>query len=123
MKMKSPEDKLRKRIKNMRWERWFVLLLGCFQIVASSIVYGQGKKVNETIGKDAYGIFFRDAFDTKKSYSGWKVLAEGRYAASMLYLGSGLFLCALSLSSFWVLKRDSELLHTIEELRSEVQSR
>jgi len=121
--MKSAEDKLRKRIKNMRWSRWVVLLVGCFQIIVSGIVYAQGKKVNEMIGRDEYGIFFQDDFDTKKSYSGWKVVAEGRYSAAMLYLGSGLFLCALSVSSFWVLKRDSELLDTIEKLKGEIQSR
>ena len=121
--MNSAEDKLRKRIKNKRWARWFVLLLVCFQIVASGIVYAQGKKINDTIGRDAYGIFFLDNFDKNQSYSGWKVIAEGRYSAAMLYLGSGLFLCALSVSSFWVLKQESELLHTIEKLKGEIQSR
>ena len=120
--MNSPEDKLKKSIKNKRWARWFVLCLGCFQIIASGVAYAQGKKVNDTIGRDSYGIFFRDDFDTKKSYSGWKVMAEGRYAAAMLYLGSGLFFCALSASSFWTLKRDTELLHTIERLKGEIQS-
>lgn len=122
-KMKSPEDKLRKRIKTKRWARWFVLLLGCFQIVAAGIVYAQGKKINDTIGRDDYGIFFRDNFDTNESYSGWKVIAEGRYLAAMLYLGSGLFLCALSVSSFRMLKQETELLHTIEKLKGEIQSR
>jgi hypothetical protein len=120
--MNSAEDKLRKGIKNRRWARWFVLFLGCFQIVAACLVYAQGKKINESIGRDEYGIFFRDGVDTKKSYTGWEIKSENRYVTAVLYLSSGLFLCALGASSFLVQKRDIELLHTIERLKGEIQS-
>ncbi|MDQ8196419.1 hypothetical protein QEH59_18465 [Coraliomargarita sp. SDUM461004] len=117
--MKSPEDRLRKRIKNMRWGRWLVLALGVFHLIMAGVVFGQGKRMNEIIDRTEYGTLFWKSVDVKKSYTGWEVKAEERYSTSVLYATCGIFLCALGLSSFLVLKRQNELLQTIEELKRE----
>ena len=118
-KMKSPEDRLRKGIKTVRWARWLILALGCFQIVASFVVYSQGNKISELIGKDDYGTLFWNGVDIDDTYTGWEIKAENRFAASFLYLGSGVFLCILGLSSFVTLKHKIELLEIIEKSNRE----
>ncbi|MEM7791656.1 MAG: hypothetical protein AAF546_09670 [Verrucomicrobiota bacterium] len=117
--MKSPEDRLRKRIKNMRWGRWLVLALGGFHLIMAALVFGQGKRMNEIIDRTEYGTLFWKGVDVKKSYTGWEVKAEERYSTSVLYATFGIFLCALGSSSFLILKRQNELLETIEELKRE----
>lgn len=103
----------------MRWARWFLLAMGCFQLLAASVVYVQGKQISEKINRDAYGSFFWNGVDVERFYSGWEIKAEERFSTAMLYSTLGLLGCFFGFLVFFGQKHQAELLETIERLKRE----
>jgi surface polysaccharide O-acyltransferase-like enzyme len=117
--MKTIEDSLNKRIKSLKWARWFLPLVAILVLVCAIIVFNQGKKVNKIIERSEYGEFFWHGVNVENEYSGWVILAENRYSTAALYLGLAIFLFTGGFVAHMNYRRNEAILDRITELKGE----
>lgn len=108
-----------KRIKNLRWARWFVVLFGIFILGCSVVVYQQGKRANEIAGGSEYGSMFWRGIDINEEYLGMIVFAENRYSTAALYVGASVFMFVTAFCFFLTYRREMEILNVLERLKGE----